>query len=200
MIVNWCYIITWQKGARCYIITWPKRNCQFHLSPMESRYQLGPGLLNCRPGQPTAWQACSRKVPAVTTPTLSHNATEARSFCLQRSGEALELGQRMREPSPLLPPSPSGDWLWESHFITTLTTLTERQKRWEKAVNSIDFLHSSCKAWSTINKLTGRSVCSSRLCSVSVNSITSQLVKNGPHKTGILEPTTRTNKELSDQW
>ena len=46
-----------------------------------------------------------------------------------------------------------------------------RQEQWEEAVNSIDFSHSSRKAWRTINKLTGRSGRSSRLCPVSANSI-----------------------------
>jgi len=47
----------------------------------------------------------------------------------------------------------------------------KKQERWEEAVNSIDFLHSSRKAWSTINKLTGRSGRSSRVCPISANSI-----------------------------
>ena len=34
----------------------------------------------------------------------------------------------------------------------------DRQERWEEAVHSIDFLHSSRKAWSTINKLTGKQI------------------------------------------
>ena len=33
----------------------------------------------------------------------------------------------------------------------------KKQERWEEAVKSIDFSHPSHKAWSTINKLTGRS-------------------------------------------
>ncbi|KAJ8411107.1 hypothetical protein AAFF_G00181420 [Aldrovandia affinis] len=32
-----------------------------------------------------------------------------------------------------------------------------RQERWEEAVNTIDFSHSSRKAWSILNNLTGRS-------------------------------------------
>jgi len=43
----------------------------------------------------------------------------------------------------------------------------KKQERWEEAVNSIDFSHSSRKAWRTINKLTGRSGRSSRMCPVS---------------------------------
>jgi len=64
----------------------------------------------------------------------------------------------------------------------------KKQERWEEAVNSMDFSHSSRKAWRTINKLTGRSGRSSRVCPVSANSIASQLVKNEAHK------------ELSNLW
>ena len=49
----------------------------------------------------------------------------------------------------------------------------KKQERWEEAVNSIDFSYSSRKAWRTINKLTGKSEHSSRLCPVSANSIAS---------------------------
>ena len=68
-----------------------KRSSNCLLSPMEHRHQSGPGLHQCPPGQPAAAQTCSRKDPAVTTPTLSHNATQR--SCPQRSGEALELLQ-----------------------------------------------------------------------------------------------------------
>jgi len=70
----------------------------------------------------------------------------------------------------------------------------KKQERWEESVNSTDFSHSSRKAWRTINKLTGRSGRSSRLCPVSANSIASQLVKNGEHRTGIREFTRLVNK------
>ena len=40
----------------------------------------------------------------------------------------------------------------------------------------------------------------SRLCPVSANSSTSQLVKNGAHKTGDRESTRLVNKQLSDLW
>jgi len=55
----------------------------------------------------------------------------------------------------------------------------KKQEQWEEAVNSIDFLCFSRKAWRTLNKLTGRSGGSSRQCPVSANAIASQLVKNG---------------------
>jgi len=76
----------------------------------------------------------------------------------------------------------------------------KKQERWEEAVNPFDFSHSSCKAWRTINKLTGRSGRSSRLCPVSATSIASQLVMNGAHKTGGCESTRLVNKQLSDLW
>jgi len=81
-----------------------------------------------------------------------------------------------------------------------LSRLQQKQERWEEAVNSIDFSHSSRKAWRTINKLTGRSGHSSRLCPVSATSIASQLVKNGAQKTSDCETTRLINKQLSDLW
>jgi len=60
----------------------------------------------------------------------------------------------------------------------------KKQERWEEAVISIDFSHSSRKAWKTINKLTGRSGRSFHQRPISANSIASQLVKSGAHKTG----------------
>jgi len=224
---------------------------------MERRHQPGPGLREFWPGQPTAWQTCSAKVPAVTTSTFRHNATETQSSCPQRSGEALELSQGWLEAH--LPPH---RWIrWEiatsghnkieeacqevcesllfadnnvshvsvartmCHVVTKsarpiialssepqcgLTLIKPHRpysrlegkghERWEEAVNSIDFLHSSCKALSTINKLTGRSGRSSCLCLVSAHSITSQLVKKKAHRTGDHESTRLTDKELPDLW
>jgi len=54
----------------------------------------------------------------------------------------------------------------------------KRQDQWGEVVYSIDFLHSTRKSWSTINKLTGRFGDSFRLYPVSTNSIASQPVKN----------------------
>ena len=76
----------------------------------------------------------------------------------------------------------------------------KKQERWEEAVNSIDFSHSSCKVWRTIKKLTERPGRSFRLCPVSATSIASQLVKNGAHRAGDRESTRLVNKELSNQW
>jgi len=76
----------------------------------------------------------------------------------------------------------------------------KKQDRWEEASNSIGVSHSSCKVWRTINKLTGRSGRSSRLCPVSANSIASQLVKNEARRTTGRESTRLVNKHLSDLW
>jgi len=54
--------------------------------------------------------------------------------------------------------------------------------------------------WSTINKLTGRSGRSFRVCPVSANSFASQLVKNEAHKTSDREPTRLVNKQLYELW
>ena len=75
-----------------------------------------------------------------------------------------------------------------------------KPERWEEAVNSIDFSRSSRKAWRTINKLTGSSGRSYRVCPVSANSIALQLVKNGAPRTSAREPTRLINKQLSDLW
>jgi len=85
---------------------------------------------------------------------------------------------------------------------SSLLSLLEqkKQERWDEAVNSIDFSHSSRKAWSTIKKVTGRSGRSSCLYTVSANSTASQLVKNGAHKTRDRQSTRLINKELSDLW
>ena len=85
---------------------------------------------------------------------------------------------------------------------SSLLSLLQKKKRerWKEAVNSINFSHSSRKAWRTINKLTGRSGRSSRLCHVSTNSIAPQLVKNGAHRTGERVSTRFFNKQLSDLW
>ena len=47
-----------------------------------------------------------------------------------------------------------------------------------RRVRSIDFSHSSRKAWSILNNFTGRSRHSPRHCPVSADAITSQLVRN----------------------
>ena len=68
---------------------------------------------------------------------------------------------------------------------TTATSLLHkldevRRARWNEVVESVDFTHSSHKAWQTINKLIGRSSTQSR-CPVTANAIASasQLLNNG---------------------
>ena len=58
----------------------------------------------------------------------------------------------------------------------------KRRDRWSEAVRSIDFSHSSQKAWSILNNLTGRSRHSSRYCPVSADAVASQLVRNGKYE------------------
>ena len=53
-----------------------------------------------------------------------------------------------------------------------------RQERWIEAVTDIDFTHSSRKAWSSINRLTGRTS-AKKQCPVSPDDIAKQLVMNG---------------------
>ena len=57
----------------------------------------------------------------------------------------------------------------------------KRRVRWEETIDSIDFTHSSRKAWTTINRLTGRSS-KPKPCPVSANAIASVLVDNGKWK------------------
>ena len=61
----------------------PKGSNQRLLSPMGSRHKSGSGIRGWRQCQPAACQTCSRKVPAATKLTLSHNATEVQDSCLQ---------------------------------------------------------------------------------------------------------------------
>ena len=75
-----------------------------------------------------------------------------------------------------------------------------RRKRWSEAVNAIECTHSSRQAWNAINNLTGRTRQSYRPCPISVNSIASQLVKNGTYKTNNREFTRLVLKEVSELW
>ena len=54
----------------------------------------------------------------------------------------------------------------------------KRRKRWNETISTVDFTHSSRKAWQTINRLTGRSN-KKKNCPVDANKIASVLVKNG---------------------
>ena len=78
--------------------------------------------------------------------------------------------------------SPQGD---ESSLAATalLSKLDrKRRDRWSEAVRSIDFSHSSRKAWSILNNLTDRSRYSPRHFPVLADFMTSQLVRNGKYE------------------
>ncbi len=55
-----------------------------------------------------------------------------------------------------------------------------KRERWHEAVSSVDFTHSSRKAWLSLNKLRGRKP-KPQQTEVSANSITGQLVDSGKH-------------------
>ena len=76
----------------------------------------------------------------------------------------------------------------------------KKQEQWEKAINCINFLQFSHKAWSNTNKLFLRSEHYSRLFLVSANSITSQIMKNMAHKMGDRKSTRLINKDMSNTW
>ena len=76
----------------------------------------------------------------------------------------------------------------------------KRRDRWSEAVRSIDFSHSSRKAWSILNNLTGRSRHSPRHCPVSANAIASQLVRNGKYEAVDRKSSRLVSQEVSDLW
>ena len=69
-----------------------------------------------------------------------------------------------------------------------------------EAVRSIDFSHSSRKAWSILNNLTGRSRHSPCHCSVSADAITSQLVRNGKYEAVDRKSSRLISQEVFDLW
>ena len=76
----------------------------------------------------------------------------------------------------------------------------KRRDRWSKAVRSIDFSHSSRKAWSILNNLTGRSRHSPCRCSVSVDAIAFQRVRNGKYEAVDCKSSRLVFQEVSDLW
>ena len=76
----------------------------------------------------------------------------------------------------------------------------KRRDRWPEAVQSIDFLHSSRKAWSMLNNLTRRTRHSSRHCLVSADAIAYQLVRNGRYEDVNRESSRLLSQEISDLW
>ena len=96
--------------------------------------------------------------------------------------------------------SPQGDD--SSLAATALLAKLDRKWRdsWSEAVGSIDFSHSSRKAWSILNNLTGRSRHSPRHCPVSADAIASQLVRNGKYKAVDRKSSRLVSQEVSDLW
>lgn len=71
-----------------------------------------------------------------------------------------------------------------------------RRTRWTEVVESIDFTHSSRKAWQTINQLTGRNTTPSS-CPVTADAIASQLLKNGRFPDADKDFARQTSREVS---
>ena len=96
--------------------------------------------------------------------------------------------------------SPQGDD--SSLAATALLAKLDRKRRdqWSEAVRSIDFSHSSRKAWSILNNLTGRSRHSPRHCPVSAGAISSQLVRNGKYEAVDRKSSRLVSQEVSDLW
>ena len=69
-----------------------------------------------------------------------------------------------------------------------------------EALRSIDFSHSSRKAWSILNNLTGRSRHSHRHCPVSADAIASQLIRNEKYEVVDRKSSRLISQEVSDLW
>ena len=76
----------------------------------------------------------------------------------------------------------------------------KRRDRWSEAVQTIDFLHSSQKAWSILSDLTGRSLCSPYHCAVSANAMASQLIRNIRYEGIDHESPQLILQKVSDLW
>ena len=88
-----------------------------------------------------------------------------------------------------------------SDATALLSHLDQRRREWwNEAIDYIDFSHSSLLAWSTLNKLTGRLRHTSHECSISANSITSQIVRNGIFPVRDRKSVRLVALEVSDLW
>ena len=76
----------------------------------------------------------------------------------------------------------------------------KRRDRWSEAVRTIDFSHSSRKAWSVLNNLTGRSQHSPCHCTVSASAVAPQLIRNGRYAGIDRESFRLISQEVSDLW
>ena len=95
--------------------------------------------------------------------------------------------------------SPQGD---DSRLAATalLAKLDRKRRDQSEAVRNIDCSHSSRKAWSILNNLTGRSRHSPRHCLVSADAIASQLVRNGKYEAIDRKSSRLVSQEVSDLW
>ena len=89
-----------------------------------------------------------------------------------------------------------------SRAVSALLSRLDRKRRdrWSEAVQTIDFSHSSRKAWSILNNLTGRSRRSSWHCAVSANAIASVLVNNSKYEDINCKSSRFVSQEVSDLW
>ena len=74
----------------------------------------------------------------------------------------------------------------------------KRKDQWSEAVRSIDFSHSSQKAWSILNNLTDRSRRSPRHCPISADAIASQLVRNRKYEAVDRKSSRLVSQEVSE--
>ena len=75
----------------------------------------------------------------------------------------------------------------------------KRQER-QQTVESIDFTHSSRKAWRTINRLSGRTASKPYKCSVRANAIASQLLQNDRLTNPDRDFSRQIEKEVAELW
>ena len=81
-----------------------------------------------------------------------------------------------------------------------LQKLDEGRRRWNKALQSINFTNSNRRAWSIIDNLTGRSRHPPRQRPISANAIASQLIRNGKYMMKDRETTRLVREETSELW
>ena len=96
--------------------------------------------------------------------------------------------------------SPQGDDSSLAATALLAKLYKKRRDRWSEAVRSINFSHSSRKAWSILNNLIGRSRHSPRHCPVSTDAIASQLVGNGKYEAVDCKLSQLVSQEVSDLW
>ena len=76
----------------------------------------------------------------------------------------------------------------------------KRKEQWISTVESIDTKRSSRRAWSAINKLTGRKNVSPNPNSISPNAVASCLLNNGKFKNLNRQFTREVNGQLKEEW